>query len=72
MLALTSQASHIQVSVGGMVTAVSLDGVIVSTLGRGRRNVGSIPTLGTVFLLHISHHFAYITYIVEVRTQEHA
>ena len=48
-----TQAWHIQVSVGSMVTAGSLGGVMVSTLTRNARDVGSISALGPVFPIFI-------------------
>ena len=49
-----SQASHIQVGMGSMVTAGSLDGGMVSTLARNARDVGSTPALGTLFLIVVT------------------
>ena len=41
-------------AVGRVVTSESLGGVMVSTLTRNARDVGSIPTLGTIFLIFIT------------------
>ena len=49
----TDLSSHIQVAVGTVVTVGSLGGVMVSTLARNARDVGSIPTLGTILPIFI-------------------
>ena len=46
---------HIQVGMGRVVTSGSLGSVMVSTLAQNVRDVDSIPTLGTLFLLFITH-----------------
>ena len=43
---------HRQVGMGIVVTSGSLHGVMVSTLTQSARDVGSIPTLGTIFSSH--------------------
>ena len=46
-----------------MVTAGSLDGLMVSTLARNARDVGSIPALGTIFPIFITP-MTYIPYVI--------
>ena len=45
---------HGQAGVGMVLTSGSLGGVIVSTLARNARDVGSIPALGTIFPIFIT------------------
>ena len=47
-----------------MVTAGNLGGVMLSTLARNPRDVGSIPTLGAFFVqIHHPHDNIYVQYI---------
>ena len=51
---LSSKELHRQAGVYMMVISRSLDGVMVSTLARNARDVGSIHSLGTMFLIFIT------------------
>ena len=46
---LSDKELHRQVAVGKVVTSGSLCGVMVSILAQNVRDMGSIPTLGTIF-----------------------
>ena len=51
---LLGKETYRQIGVGRMVTSGGLHGVMVSTLARNTRDVGSIPALGTTFPIFIT------------------
>ena len=51
---LSGKEPYKQIGMGRVVTSGSLCGVMVSTLDQNDRDVGSIPTLGTIFPIFIT------------------
>ena len=55
---------HREVGVGIVVTSGSLCDLMVSTLAGNVIDVGSIPALGTIFLIFITHNTGALTRIL--------
>ena len=51
---LSGKEPHRQVGVGRVVASGNLGGVMVRSLARNARDVGSIPTVGTIILIFIT------------------
>ena len=51
---LSTQEPHRRVGLGRVVTSSSLGGVMINTLARHAKDVGSIPTIGAKFPIFIT------------------